>query len=157
MKVTCLNCSKNDHKFVFVSGLDFKNNLTTNWKITILEYSDKWLAFGMCQKEKIKKNEYKFSASWPPYDHGNYMLTSKGYTFNCSVKEENNIHYGNIPKIKKGTVINFSFDNNNLESGILTISIGSQFSVKLSGIKGEDLSPHVIFMQQGDSVKFDFN
>lgn len=144
--------SKNEHKFVFANlNLNTSKNA---WKV-VINNKTSWMAFGCCLKENVISNNYKFIGHMK--DHGCFVMSTNGYSWNTSNDEENNSKVGNevasFPKLETGDVVYFYYNN---EKSFLSISVKG-FKCVLTNVgspKGLNLVPCVIFLNYLDEITF---
>jgi hypothetical protein len=138
---------KNTHRFIFgnvdVKGIDY------NWGIKINEATDKsWIAIGLCMKDSILEKGGKFLKATP----SSYLLTSNGYSFNCSNSDQNDKQVSS-ERFKSGATINIKYNH---KDKALVFTNGTDL-VKLTNVwaaEGE-LVPCVVLMNVlGDSISF---
>ena len=146
-KIIALNNSKkNGHRFVFadinVSSVEF------SWKIIIKKVS-KWLGFGLCQKEKVIRNNYLFY-NGNEFDHGLFCYSSNGYSWNSNIFEEDNYTLKDFKTLKSNDIIFLNFKP---KQNLLFFKI-NEFSGKLRNVKsdGYSLVPCFIFLNGEDEV-----
>jgi hypothetical protein len=146
-KATNISTSRNEHKFVFAK---INLNETTSWKIKI-EKRVSWMAFGLGIKEKICSNNYKFVGQ--SKDHGCYLISSNGYSWNSHLCDENNLALGcDFPSIENGDILHFYYE---AEKAQLFFDFkGSRFVLSEVTSKDLSLSPCVLFLNYGDEVTF---
>lgn len=146
----CNNTTKNEHKFAMANNVC--NDTNCEWKVTINELSG-WLGIGVCLKELVASNKFKFSSSRTTFLHGTFMVSTNGYSWNTNNEEENNKYVDGFPKLKAGDEVKFKFEYDKEE---LTIKVGS-FSFVMTDVcypKGNALVPCVVFLMPGDKVTF---
>lgn len=152
-KAFCNIISKNEHKFVF-ANINLQRDAI--WQVVINERIA-WMAFGICRKDIVITNNYKFTACSivKGYEHGCFLISSNGFIWNNNVNDENNKKLEKpIPIIfLKGDIINLKY---NSEQEELEISF-QNFNFTLTKVSCPDktmLAPCAIFMNYGDSVSF---
>jgi hypothetical protein len=113
------------------------------------------MAFGCCLKEKVVANNYRFIGHVK--DHGCFVMSTNGYSWNTNNDEENNLKVGNesfpFPKLESGDVVYFYYNN---EKSQLVISVKG-FKCSLTNVgapKGHLLVPCVIFLNYLDEITF---
>jgi hypothetical protein len=156
LKATCNASNKNSHLFVF-SKHKLEIDKDCEWKIILNEYTYGWIGLGACVKEIVINNEYKFTSPNKDFYHGNFLISSNGFSWNSNVPNENNKKIQMIPKFSKGLEISFSYSC--LEKS-LNIKF-NDFSFTLNNVlsdprRGVSLVPCVLFINPGDSVEFNF-
>jgi muramidase (phage lysozyme) len=155
-KVVCLNnTNKAEHKFVFSN---FNLNRNAEWKVSINPvYNTSWLALGVCVKENVIANKYRFVFNSPTFNHSFFGISTNGYLWNSNNNTENNNYICNFPHIVKGEVIFFKFL---LEEKELYYKFGdNKFTGKISEVyptKNTTLCPCIIFLNSGDEVILEF-
>jgi hypothetical protein len=108
---------------------------------------------GVCIRDLVINNKFKFSRGLDTgTSNGCYLLSSNGYTWNCSVNEENNFKLENMPKIQNEDMIYFTYYHVDHK---LEISF-KDFNVILTSIVSNSgpLVPCVIFLSYEDEVTF---
>jgi len=87
-RLFCNSVQKNVHMFAFV---DRKPATSMKWKVTIHNLGN-WIAIGMCDKDKVMKNDLKFNSN-AGSGHGTFVFTSNGFTFNAKNLKEKQAKY----------------------------------------------------------------
>ena len=130
------------------------NNKNLKWRVS-LKIKSKWIAVGVCLKETIIENNYKFVNTLCEDNrstHGFFGISSNGYIWNCKTNEEDNI---------KREFIKFDSDQNvillyDYVKESLLIEFNKE-KIILSNVSTQDnfnLVPCVIFLKHGDSATF---
>lgn len=139
------------HKFAFI-----RLNLSEadeSWRIQ-LETKSNWISVGVCVKELVVKNNYKFSNSVndPKFPHCFFGLSSNGFTWNKNVASENNKKKEGL-KFSASQVICVFYDAANLT---LTFKVDncSYTLTKVFGEENTQLVPCVVFSKNGDSAAY---
>lgn len=139
--------NKSEHRFVF-GNLTLKDK-EAEWKVVMNTHST-WLGVGICSKETVISNKYRFYNSNPMYNHGCFLISTNGYSWNCNYFQENNFLISNFPTISKGDIITFKYSPEIKE---LSYKIANKFSGKLTNINDKvNLVPCVIFLHSGDEI-----
>jgi hypothetical protein len=69
------------------------------WRVRLIKVTG-WVALGMCYKETVIANNYKFIHGKNLINnHGAFVFSLNGYRWNTSVKNEDNQKNSNFPKI----------------------------------------------------------
>ena len=147
--VKCDALSKLEHRFC-LSSIDLNSNI--KWSIRINKI-DRWLGMGVCERDLVINNKFKFSRGLEMgISNGCYLISSNGYSWNCNVKEENNNKLENMTKIVNEDIINFTYYDlqNKLEISF------KDFSFVLTSVisKSGPLVPCVIFLSYEDEITF---
>lgn len=149
----CLNNhGKSEHRYVFTNLILDREK---EWNFTI-NASSTWVAIGICYKEQVVANKYRFINNFSNFNHGTYGISINGYSWNASIPSENNTMITSFPTITKGDKFSFRYLP---ESKELAYKVVNKFSGKLTGVnpvKGATLVPCIIFLNSGDEVIFDF-
>ena len=129
------------------------------WSIKLNNLS-KWIAFGICDKEKVLINKGKFclSSKNETFNNGSYLISNNGYSWNCNNSNENNKKI-EFPSFEQNQlfIIEFNpilkeisfFDNNKKEITKLTKVIAHVHPFKLT--------PCVVFLNKNDSIEFNWD
>jgi hypothetical protein len=115
--------------------------------IVYINSDPKWIAMGLCHQDKAKQ----FSVN----NHHSYLITSNGYSYNCSEESENNKSIDCFEELKKGDTIQFRY----LPSeGLLLYRINESTLVRqLKKIpKVKDISPCVVLHFKNDEITVDY-
>lgn len=147
-----------EHVFVFGSrGINcaFDKGIFS-WNITILT-NPKWIAIGLCDKEEVLNNKMKFIMVNPKNKHGSFLVSSNQYSWNCLSEQENNMKIS-FPKMEKGSNVELAYD---IDGNKLTFTSNYK-SFTLSKVKPvlpehKILTPCILFLNDGDSVKMNYN
>jgi len=139
------------HKFAFI-----RLNLSEadeSWKIQ-LDTKSNWISVGVCIKELVVKNNYKFtnSLSDPKFPLSFFGLSSNGFTWNKNVPAENSKKKEGL-KLSGSQVIKVFYDASNLT---LTFKVDN-CSFTLTKVFADDntqMVPCVIFSKNGDSAAY---
>lgn len=147
----CSNVPKMDHRFAFTNNILDKSNY--EWKVKINSLNGKWMGIGVCIKELIVSNKFRFVANKLNFMHGTFMISTNGYSWNTNNDSENNKVMEGFPNIREGDEIQFRYfyDDEKLE-----IIIGD-FRAELTDIacpQSNYLTPCVVFLNPGDKVTF---
>lgn len=145
------NVGKTEHRFAMVSNLI--NETNCEWKVKIQKLNGKWLGIGVCLKELVISNKFKFVNNRQNFMHGTFMISTNGYSWNSFYDEENNILLKNFPQIISGDEIGFFYSS---ESEILEVTVGER-KYHLNHVKsprGNSLVPCVVFLTPKDEVAF---
>jgi hypothetical protein len=149
-RALCQLTQKIEHKYVF-GNVTLNNFGETEWK-TVLNVSSIWAAVGVCSKEQVITNKYRFITTNPQYNNATYAISTNGYSWNCQVPSENNNSIVGFPKITKGDIVIFNY---NSETKELNYKIPSKLTGKLTNVvptKGGSLVPCLILLNAGDEV-----
>lgn len=145
---------KNEHKFVF-ANLNLSNtDSETKWEVVINKRVN-WMAFGVCRKDTVIANNYKFSAT-KGFDHGCFFISSNGFQWNSNDLKENNkkLEISNLQSsFLNGDSIYFKYNSLKEE---LEIKV-KNFTTILTSVNAPDkttLCPCVVFMNYADEVTF---
>ncbi len=124
-----------------------------NWKF-ILDTKSNWISVGVCIKEIVVKNKYKFtnSASDNKLLHSFFGVSSNGFTWNKNVPNENNKKKDGL-KFSYNQEISFFYNASDLN---LTIKIDNHNIIltKVFADEYTQLVPCVVFSKNGDSVTY---
>lgn len=146
----CSANSKNEHRCVFANLI--LNDTERKWSVKIVNVSN-WLGIGISLKEVVICNKFKFVYSNPSFNHGTYMISSNGISWNTNNPKENNIKIKNFPGLKIGDVVTLSY---NAKLSELEFKI-SDFIYTMHNVASirAFLVPTVVFLSLGDEVMFD--
>jgi hypothetical protein len=153
-KAICLNNNKAEHRFAFCN---INLNRNVEWKVTINPYSAGWLALGICIKDHVIANKFRFVYNSPNFNHSFFGISTNGYLWNANNNRENNNYICNFPHITKGEVVYFKYLIE--EKEILYKFSDNKFSGKISDVyppKNSSICPCVIFLNSGDEVVVEF-
>jgi hypothetical protein len=143
---------KIEHKYCFANvNLNATEHAECEWKVKLHILSN-WAAVGVCVKETVINNKYKFVNSNQTVSNGTWAFSSNGYTWNCLNPSENNLNIMGTTKIEFGDTIVFRYKNHTKE---LFYKIDGKMSGKLTNIhvpKNQTLTPCFIFLHQGDEL-----
>jgi ribosomal protein L35 len=148
-KVALTSTGKLEHKYAFFNHV--LNDRTSEWKVT-LNISSNWAAVGVCCKEAVINNKFKFITSNASFNNATFAISTNGYSWNCNVPIEHNANIPNYTPIVKGEVIHFKYNSDSKE---LSYNIGTKLHGKLTSVyalKGLHLVPCVIFLHSGDEM-----
>lgn len=148
-RAICNSETKNEHKFVLANMI--LNNINASWSIQINKKSG-WMAFGVCQRDHIRDNNYTFAATNKGFKHGCFLLSSNGYSWNNNVESENNVIVSQFPGIVLGSTVDLIYSRVNQE---LEIRIGVSFKMVLTNVTdltGGYIVPCVIMMAYEDEI-----
>jgi hypothetical protein len=155
IKLSTASCNsslpKLEHRFAMTNNI--LNGSNCEWKVKIGSLNGKWLGLGLCLKELVISNKFKFVANKQTFLHGTFLISTNGYSWNTNLDEQNNKFIANFPQIKSGDELGFRFYDNDEK---LEIVLGN-FKVTLNEIsypKGSYLVPCVVFLNPGDEVTF---
>jgi hypothetical protein len=157
LTVTCRINSKNEHKFAF---LDYKLNKTSlRWKINIKRITG-WMACGMCIKERIINNRYRFIALNHSIPHGTFMISLNGYIWNTTNPQEDNTKLENWIEIKNNQSLIFEYDHKKKELYIEVMHENCtriEFLTKVTANpeRLETLVPCVALLNYNDEIAFE--
>ena len=147
-----------EHVFLFVNpifDIDSSNKNTILWTIKLLNLS-KWIAFGLCDKEKVKLNKGKFclSSKNEQFNNGAYLVSNNGYSWNCNNMNENNKQIS-FPNFEENN--EFTLEFNPIDSELTFLSKEKVFC-KLTSVKPHinpfKLTPCIVFLNKNDSIEF---
>ena len=149
LSVICDNDTLNKYKFAFLN-VDIKS-INLKWRVK-LNVNSTWMAFGICKKELVISNKYKFASNKEGFDHGCFLLSTNGYLWNCNVKSENDKEIKNFPVIYKGDEVSLQY-HTNLNELILRMK---QNEWKLTQVQSNDnqLVPCFLFLHKSDEATF---
>ena len=107
--IKCVSNNRSNHKFIFGNSIsdDYEK---FSFKITLVNKIN-WLAFGLCQKEIVVKNKFRFVnyENKIIFDHGCFLLTSKSFSFNRNNVKEDNLEVKDMKKLSPGDVIDVTY------------------------------------------------
>jgi hypothetical protein len=148
-RATCLPHHKNEHRFVFANVI--LNDKDTEWRIIINAVSS-WMALGMCIKDQVISNKYRFVSNSVNFNHSFFGISINGYLWNANNITENNFFIINFPMITKGDIIMFKYLPDLKE---LYYKIPNKLTGRLTNVfspKGGFITPCIIFLNPGDEV-----
>jgi hypothetical protein len=150
LTVTCSSDSVNRYHFAFlninVQNSDFK------WRLK-LNIASSWMGFGLCKKENVIINKYKFASSRHGFDHASFIISINGYLWNSNNKFENDKEIKNFPSLNKGEEVSLFYSSNTNE---LNFKL-RHYEWKLSNVSSPNtcqLVPCVVFLHKGDEATF---
>ena len=147
-----------EHVFLFVNpifDIDSSNKNTILWTIKLLNLS-KWIAFGLCDKEKVKLNKGKFclSSKNEHFNNGAYLVSNNGYSWNCNNLNENNKQIS-FPSFDENNEFTLEFNPSDSE---LTFLSKEKVFCKLTSVKPHinpfKLTPCIVFLNKNDGIEF---
>ena len=146
----CSANSKNEHRCVFANII--LNDTEKKWQVKVVSLKN-WLGVGVSLKEVVICNKFKFVYSNPLFNHGTYMISSNGISWNSNNQKENNTKIKNFPGIKVGDVITLNY---NAKKSELEFNIG-EFEYVMHDVVSirAFLVPTVVFLSLGDEVSFE--
>jgi hypothetical protein len=142
---------KSEHRFAMTNNI--LNDMKCEWKVIVKNITGKWLGIGVCLKELVVSNKFKFVGIKQNFVHGTFMISTNGYSWNSNNIEENDVIIKNFPQLRCGDEVGFKYD---YETEELDIIIGN-FKITLHDVcypRGEYLVPFVLFINPGDEVSF---
>jgi len=150
-KVSSISSTKNIHLFAFINA-QLRTDCTYKWRVNINKYST-WIAFGVCEKSRVMKNQFVFTSPNLNFNSGCFLLSSNFYSWNCNNPNENNKSVNPNKKMNSKDTILVEYNGKLSE---LHFSNGT-FSVKLNKVKSNTLLvPCIIFLSNGDEISIDF-
>lgn len=140
------------HKYLLGSQeIETKSkNCITSWYVT-LKTESHWIAFGLCDKQRVIFNNLKFTSKKSGFNHGSFVLSSNGTKWNCNCNEEND-RPTDMPVIHKGTKLFFQYKPMTQE---LVISF-NDYTTSLTQVypyKRNRLSLCIIFLHPNDEIE----
>lgn len=152
---TAVCTEKNDtcHKFALGTPNPIYKNLEFEMKLVTVKG---WIGIGLISKYKYQKNEFKFlkdSKGKAFEDHGSFLLSSNGYSWNCNNEQENNVRVKEGALFSSGDTVKIVFDS--LMKTLTFKFMTTQEEYKLTNISINNdisLTPCAIFLREGDSV-----
>jgi hypothetical protein len=153
-RATCLPQNKNEHRFVFANLI--LNEKDTEWRI-IINAASPWIALGMCIKDQVISNRFRFISNSPNFNHSFFGVSSNGYLWNANNQTENNFFITNFPTITKGDILMFKYLPSQKE---LYYRVSNKINGKLTNVyasKGGFLTPCIVFLNPGDEVLLETN
>jgi len=153
-QVKALNNTKIIHKFIL--GTTILNNLEKEWKVKLAKQV-KFLGVGICLKEQVIKNEFKFfNFSDSTFNHGCYLLSLNGFSWNSSTLSQNNKELKDFPKLSDNEVIKLKFSSSN-KSLNFTFE-NHNYSFKLENVESKlcSLVPCAILLNNNDEITFEW-
>lgn len=97
-RAKCVSNDKKRYLYLF-STIDVtpkKGEKSFKWEV-ILSYNDSFLGIGLCDKKKVLKNHLIFEPNTYENNHGTFIFSINGYTWNGNDKSENNKYLKNFP------------------------------------------------------------
>lgn len=153
-KVACVNSSKAEHRYVF-ANLNLNEEKECEWKC-VLNVSSHWAAIGVCIKEQVISNKFKFVTNNISFYNATFAISTNGYSWNCNTATEFNTYLMNFPTITKGDVISFKYNSDLKE---VYYQIPNKFTGKLTNVcalkQPGTLVPCIILLNPGDEVVFE--
>jgi hypothetical protein len=154
-KVSCPAPTKMEHKYVF-ANIVLSTEKETEWRV-IMNVKSNWAAIGLCTKDTVISNKYRFITSNPSFFNGTFAVSTNGYSWNCQNMAENNFNLPNFPTISPGDKIDFKYSPDLKE---LSFKISNKLSGKLTNVtahKSGSLVPCFIFLHSGDEIILERN
>lgn len=145
-KAKCIS-TNHQHIFVYFKISHDMNPTVIHWKIKFVS-AECWIASGMCDKEKVIVNDGKLYTKSLIKNHGAFLLSSNGYTWNTNVPEQNNKNLF-CPFINSGDIVDFTFHPFQRE---LHIKHGI-FNTVLTNITGNDLTGCIVFLHAKTEIE----
>lgn len=148
-RAVCSSETKNEHKFVLANMI--LNNINASWSIQVNRRSG-WMAFGVCQRDHIRSNNYTFASNSKGFKHGCFLLSSNGYSWNNNIDSENNVMVSQFPGVPVGSTVDLIYSRNTQE---LEIRVGMNFKIVLTNVTdqtGGYIVPCVIMMTYEDEI-----
>lgn len=158
-----------EHLFLFSNydincTLNYDELYCIKWSICLLS-TTAWLGCGLCDKEQVKFNGYRFNSlkTQKANSNGAFLISTNGYIWNCNNPSENN-NQTNEPIKNPGDTVFFYFYPARKEL-VYKFKIGDRMTslrkLKLVyPIKGEKLTPCILFLHPFDEIeisKFNYN
>jgi hypothetical protein len=148
-KAFCNNNPRSEHRYAFITmNLGLKEK---EWRITMTKLST-WMALGVCYKENVIENKYRFATSVNFANHAIFGISTNGYKWNYNNPSENNTTLENFPILRSGDWIQFRYLPSLKE---LHMNIANKYQCILTQVilpvKGS-LVPCVVFLNNNDEV-----
>ena len=151
-----------EHIFLFVNpiyDINTKEKKIIKWTIKLNNFS-KWIAFGICDKEKVIINKGKFciSSKNEIFNNGSYLISNNGYSWNCNNFEENNKKI-EFPSFQQNQL--FIMEFNPILKQIIFFDCNKKEITKLTNVipyvEPFKLTPCVVFLNKNDSIEFNWD
>ena len=160
-KAICHSKNEKEHIFVFLNpifDIDPKDFKEYKFKIKININYNSWIAFGLCDKQIVIKNFYKFNkgnVSDKFFNHGSFLVSNNGYSWNANnVNNENNKNCF-FPKNSKN-IYTVVYNSKKFELGFFSNDDKNPF-ITLTNVKpffnNKFLTFCVLFLKKGDSAE----
>jgi len=153
-KAVCLGNNKSEHRFVFANYILNRNS---EWKVTIGPNNPIWLAVGVCNKEQVIFNKFRFVGTTQNFNHSFFGISTNGYLWNANNSTENNNYLSGFPHVIKGESICFRYLVEERE--LYYKFTENKYTGKITDVyspKNGSLCPCIVFLNSGDEVNLEF-
>ena len=142
---------KKKHKFILAKNkINSKESLS--WKVKINKITG-WMAFGLTEKEKLEKNQYKF-CGFNNQSYSCFLVSSNKHLWNSNFQSQNNLFLEELSSYENGEEINFNFS---ADENILRFYYkGFQGALKNVVIEEKDLVPCFILIAKNDEIEVNY-
>lgn len=146
--------TRTKHNYLLGSkGIELQNkNCITSWNITLLTQTH-WIAFGICDKDRVLYNNLEFPSNQKDFDHGSFLISSNGLTLNSNFSEENN-KVIDMPDINKGDKLAFQY-NPMTQSLTLSFKESTYYLTHVYPNRGNKLVICILFFHPHDEIEID--
>ncbi|MGL4947771.1 MAG: hypothetical protein ACRC42_00045, partial [Mycoplasma sp.] len=164
-KAKCVNNSKTEHKFVFIKDeinwlFNREDKESYQWTINLNAHSkNSWIACGLCNKDQVLSNKMKLRSMKKSFDHGSFLISVNGFTFNCNNTNENDCwSYSPLLKSQNKTIkIEFTY-NWKWKEWLYQIGdiVGKLTEVQPTK-SSKSLTPCIVFLSPNDEIEFNID
>jgi hypothetical protein len=144
---------KAEHRYVFTNFV-INSEKEFEWKMGF-NLTSSWAAVGVCIKEVVVENKFKFVTSNNTFYNGTFTISTNGYQWNCNTASEFNTHINNFSPIKKGDYVIFKYL---CETKELTYKFSNKLCGKFTNVtplRGGSLVPCIVLLNPGDEISFE--
>ena len=157
-KTICHSKNEKEHIYVFLNtnfDVDTKDFKEYKFKIKININYNSWIAFGLCDKQIVIKNYYKFNKGNDKFfNHGSFLVSNNGYSWNANNNNENNKNCFFPKNIKN--IYTVVYNSKKFELGFFSNDDKNPF-ITLTNVKpffnNKFLSFCILFLKKGDSAE----
>lgn len=154
-------CSKQDnktgvHKYIFLN-VKLTNQSSRTWKIKFKTLNG-WICLGLCDKELVKANGYKFYNQKNPKSHGTFSVSSNNIVWNTNNTKEDNTkleQYG----INVRNVFEFEFIYDPFDQNLMIKTEANESAIIITNvmpIKDDVLTPVIAFLNTSAELEVIF-
>lgn len=143
--------NNNEHRFIFINAPFDLNHRVCHWKIKFIS-PPTWIGLGLCNKEKVIENDYRFHSKKNSFVHGTYLVSTNGYIWNSNNSAENSVSI-HLPLVSSGDIIEFLYQPSKQD---LMFQIHN-FKYRLTKVEGNDLTCCILFLNHGNEVEVLFD
>ncbi len=157
-KAICHSKNEKEHIYLFLNNnfdIDPKDFKEIKFKIKINLNYNSWIAFGLCDKQIVIKNYYKFNKGNDKFfNHGSFLVSNNGYSWNANNNNENNKNCFFPKNIKN--IYTVVYNSKKFELAFFSNDDKNPF-ITLTNVKpffnNKFLSFCILFLKKGDSAE----